>query len=107
MPPDVIFANTLAFNLARAAGPVFLGALFLVVLLKMTSGTLNIGAITLGRGQLLIVTFGCAAAYWFTTVQSGHLPQPDPVMLSLLGASNGVYLGFKLAENWSALFGKT
>jgi hypothetical protein len=98
--------NTLAYDIARAAGPLFLGGMFLVLLFKMTSGTMNIGAITPGRGQLLIVTFGCAAFYWLNIVQAGHLPAADPRMLALLGASQGVHLSFKLAENWSALFGK-
>jgi len=97
----------IALQASRWAGLAFLAALFVIVLLKMSSGSLNIGAVNLGRGQLLVTTFGVASAYAYmamTTVQTCHLPAPSPVMLGLLGASQGVYLSFKLAENWQALF---
>ncbi|HLZ82266.1 MAG TPA: hypothetical protein VKQ54_01785, partial [Caulobacteraceae bacterium] len=80
----------LGLQVSRWAALAFLAAMFIVVLLKMTGGRLNIGTITLGRGQLLVTTFGVAAvyAYWaMTTAHSGRLPTPTPAMLGLLGAS--------------------
>ena len=98
-----------ALQVSRWAVLVFLAAMFVIVLLKMSGETLNIGAITMGRGQLFVITFGVAGAYAYmamATVQTGHLPSSSPVMLGLLGASQGVHLSVKLAENWSALLAK-
>jgi hypothetical protein len=100
----------LALQIARWAPLVFLAAMTVIVLLKLSGGRLDIGSITLGRGQLLIVTFGVAGAYAYmamSTVHSGHLPKPSPLMLSLLGGSQGVHLSLKLAENWPALFARS
>jgi hypothetical protein len=100
----------IALQVSRWAGLAFLAAMSVIVLMKMSGGTLNIGAITLGHGQLLVVTFGVAGAYaWMamSTVQTGRLPLPSPTMLGLLAASHGVHLSLKLAENWSALFAKS
>lgn len=97
----------IALQVSRWAAFAFLAAMSVVVLMKMTGGTLNIGAITLGRGQLLVSTFGVAGAYAymaFNTVHTGRLPTPNPALLGVLGASHGVHLSLKLAENWSAIF---
>ena len=100
----------IALQVSRWGALVFLVAMFVIVLMKMSGGTLNISAITMGRGQLFVITFGVAGAYAYmamNTVQTGHLPTPSPLMLGLLGASQGVHLSVKLAENWSALFAKS
>jgi hypothetical protein len=108
----------IAFQVSRWAALAFLGAMLVIVILKMSGGTLNIGAITLGRGQLLVTTLGVAAAYAYmvmSTVKTGQLPTATPIqlptatpmMLGLLGGSQGVHLSLKLAENWAALFGKS
>jgi len=108
----------IAFQVSRWAALVFLATMLVIVLLKMSGGTLNIGAITFGRGQLLVTTFGVAAAYAYmamSTVKAGQLPTATPIqlptatpmMLGLLGGSQGVHLSLKLAENWASLFAKT
>ena len=100
----------IALQVSRWAALVFLAAMSVIVLLKMSGGSLNVGAITMGRGQLLVVTFGVAGAYAYmamSTIQTGHLPAPSPLMLGLLGASQGVHLSLNLAENWPALFAKS
>ena len=90
---------------ARWAGPAFLAALSLILLMRLAWGQIDMGRLDLAHAQLLLATLGAAGVYAYALIrlkQGAALPAPSPMVLALLGGSHLTHLGRNLANQWSA-----
>jgi hypothetical protein len=89
---------SIALLIASWLAPVFLAATVIAVALNLAGGRINIAAATAGRAQLLAVTISAAFAYWamaLTSTRTGALPVLPASYLTIVGASQGVYVALK------------
>lgn len=101
---------------AQSIMVVFLSGLLVITTFKLLAHQINVrglladkvsGTFSPGRFQLLLVTFGGAAFYFFKIVgaaDSGALPPVPAELLLVIGGSNVGYLGGKIYSKFFSNF---